>query len=64
LRGARGMDEAQDVRLLGDDAAVVVSLSGFAHGDKPADVRRATWTLSRRDGAWSVDAYANCPTAN
>jgi uncharacterized protein (TIGR02246 family) len=68
LRGTRGLDEVEDVRLLGDDAAVVVSRSGFcAEGEAQplADrQRRATWVLSRRGMVWSVDAYANCPIAN
>jgi uncharacterized protein (TIGR02246 family) len=68
LRGSSGMDEPESVRLLGDDAAVVISRGGFLlEGDSrpPAGrVRRATWVLSRRDGGWSVDAYANIPIAN
>jgi uncharacterized protein (TIGR02246 family) len=60
LNGTRGIDEVQDLRLLGDDAAVVVSRSGFA----PGRINNATWVLSRRDGVWAVDAYANCPIPN
>jgi hypothetical protein len=24
-------------------------------------LRRATWVLSQRDGAWLIDAYTTCP---
>jgi len=63
LRGTSGLDEPESVRLLGDGAAVVLSLSGF-HGPGAAAgrVRRATWVLSRHGEEWLVDAYANCPT--
>jgi uncharacterized protein (TIGR02246 family) len=68
LGGTRGLDEVESVRPLGDDAAVAISLSGFlldGETKPPADrLRRATWVLSRHEGAWSVDAYANCPTTN
>jgi uncharacterized protein (TIGR02246 family) len=68
LGGSRGMDQPESVRLLGDDAAVVISLSGFvlAGETRPAADRRrrAVWTLSRRDGGWLVDAYANVPVTN
>jgi uncharacterized protein (TIGR02246 family) len=68
LGGSRGLDEPESVRLLGDDAAVVISLSGFLLGGEtrpPADrLRRAVWVLSRSDGGWLVDAYANGPVTN
>jgi uncharacterized protein (TIGR02246 family) len=64
FRGSRGLDEPESVRLLGDDAAVVISLSGFSVAGGGSNSRRAAWMLSRRDGSWSVDAYANCPIAN
>jgi uncharacterized protein (TIGR02246 family) len=68
LRATRGTDEPESVRLLGDDAGVVVSLSGFvlpAETAPTADrARRATWVLSRRSDVWKVEAYANCPTTN
>ena len=68
FRGTRGLDEPESVRLLGDDAALVISLSGFllAGETRPADDRRrrAVWTLSRYDGGWQVDAYANAPVTN
>ena len=68
LRGTRGLDEPESVRLLGDDAAVVISRSGFLLDGETrpsADhTRRAAWVLSRYDGAWSVAAYANQSTAN
>jgi uncharacterized protein (TIGR02246 family) len=64
LRGTRGGDEQESVRVLGD-AAVVVSRSGYAlpgeDGPAPERLRRATWTLARHDGRWFVEAYHNCP---
>jgi uncharacterized protein (TIGR02246 family) len=68
LHATSGMDELESVRLLGDDAAVAVSLSGFLLPGETAPAadrrRRATWVLSRLSGAWKVEAYANCPTMN
>jgi uncharacterized protein (TIGR02246 family) len=59
LRGTSGMDELESVRLLGPDAAVAISRSGFT---PPAGrLRWATWALVRQDGQWRVAAYANCP---
>jgi uncharacterized protein (TIGR02246 family) len=59
LKGTTGMDEVESIRLVGVDAAVAVSRSGFT---PPAGaVRRATWVLGRQDGDWQVVAYANCP---
>jgi uncharacterized protein (TIGR02246 family) len=59
LKGTSGMDEVESIRLIGPDAAVAISRSGFA---PPAgNVRRATWTLVRLDDGWRVAAYANCP---
>jgi uncharacterized protein (TIGR02246 family) len=65
LRGSFGVDRPENVRVLGDDAAVVVSLSGFQLPDEsevaPDRLRRATWVLAKEDGAWLVKAYHNCP---
>jgi uncharacterized protein (TIGR02246 family) len=64
LRGTRGSDEQDSVRLVGD-CAVVVSRSGYVlpgqDAPAPERVRRATWTLSRHEGRWLVEAYHNCP---
>jgi uncharacterized protein (TIGR02246 family) len=63
LRGTRGTDEQQSVRVIGD-AAVVVSRSGFLlPGEETVAaerLRRATWTLTRHDDRWLVAAYHNC----
>jgi uncharacterized protein (TIGR02246 family) len=61
LRGSTGLDEPESVRVLGADAAVVVSRSGFRLPGAEGRVRRATWVLSRHDESWLVDAYANSP---
>lgn len=62
LKGSRGLDEPQDVRVKGD-TAIVVSRAGIlfpGESELPADRERvATWVLTRGDGAWSVAAYSN-----
>lgn len=67
LQGSRGIEEPQSIRFLGDDAAVIVSEAGILMAGEttlPAGrLRRATWTLARRDGAWRIAAYHNCPAA-
>ena len=64
-RGTTSRNDAESIRLLGSDAAVVVGLSGImAPGERtvaPEFQRRATWVLSRQDGTWLVDAYHNSP---
>ncbi|MEV1328125.1 SgcJ/EcaC family oxidoreductase [Micromonospora costi] len=64
LKGSRALDEPVDIRVLGD-TAVVVSTAGIllaGETEVPAERRRhATWTLHRRDGVWSIAAYANAP---
>jgi uncharacterized protein (TIGR02246 family) len=64
LRGTRGSDEQDSVRVVGD-CAVVVSRSGYLQPGEsapaPERARRATWTLSRHDDRWLVEAYHNCP---
>lgn len=62
LRGSRAIDEPESVRISGD-TAVVVSRAGILFAGQrelSADaLRRATWTLTRHDGWWLVEAYAN-----
>ncbi|ETK30545.1 SgcJ/EcaC family oxidoreductase [Microbispora sp. ATCC PTA-5024] len=64
LKGSRGIDEPEDVRVMGD-TAVVVSRAGILMAGEtalPADRERlATWVLARRDGEWRIAAYANAP---
>jgi uncharacterized protein (TIGR02246 family) len=64
LKGSRGLDEPQSIRILGD-TAIVVSKAGIllAGEDQLAGDRErfATWVLSKQDGNWLVAAYANCP---
>ncbi|GAA0386759.1 SgcJ/EcaC family oxidoreductase [Microbispora corallina] len=64
LKGSRGIDEPEDVRVIGD-TAVVVSRAGILMAGEtalPADRERlATWVLVRRDGEWRIAAYANAP---
>lgn len=54
-----------DLRFLGDDAAVVVTVGGvLAAGETElADERaiRATWVIARHEGEWKLAAYQNSP---
>jgi uncharacterized protein (TIGR02246 family) len=65
LKGSRAIDEPQNVRLLGEDAAVVISEGGILMAGEsvlPAERRvRATWVVEKRGGQWLVAAYHNCP---
>ena len=67
LKGTRGIDEPEVLRI-GGDTAVVVSRAGFlAVGENRLPVdreRRATWTLRRTAVGWEVAAYASTATAN
>jgi uncharacterized protein (TIGR02246 family) len=64
FKGSRGVDEPQDIRILGD-TAIVVSRSGVlmaGEQDVPADrVRLGTWVLARQDDRWQVAAFSNSP---
>ncbi|TDD87945.1 SgcJ/EcaC family oxidoreductase [Actinomadura darangshiensis] len=64
LKGSRGIDEPQDIRVDGDTAVIVSKAGIIMAGEEelPSDRERiATWVLSRRDGRWLVSAYANAP---
>ena len=65
LKGSRGVDDVQDVRILGDDTAIVVGRGGIVLADEqsvPAERERfATWVLARQGGRWRIAAYANTP---
>jgi uncharacterized protein (TIGR02246 family) len=64
LKGSKGIDRQESIRILGDDAAIVVSLSGYQLPDE-AEVstdrlRRGTWVLAKENGEWLVKSYHNC----
>lgn len=65
LKGTRSSDEVLDVRLLNDDAALVISRTGvLIPGENEAPPERtayATWVLAKRDGKWLLAAYCNSP---
>lgn len=65
LKGTQVIYEVQSLRLLGDDAAVVVSRDGvLMAGETHAPTERwvmATWVLTKQEGKWLVAAYHNCP---
>jgi uncharacterized protein (TIGR02246 family) len=65
LKGSRGVDEPQDIRIVGGDTAIVVSRAGVVPAGEPglpADrAVLATWVLSKQDGRWLIAAYTNTP---
>jgi uncharacterized protein (TIGR02246 family) len=65
LKDTRGLDEPQDIRLIGKDTAIVVSKNAvLAAGEQeaPPDRERiGTWVLARQDGRWLVAAFTNSP---
>jgi uncharacterized protein (TIGR02246 family) len=65
LKGSRGIDEPQDIRILGADTAIVVSRAGIImSGEHEVPAERevlATWVLCRQHGEWLIAAYANAP---
>ena len=64
LRGSRAIDEPTSIRFIGNETAIVVSEAGILMAGEttvPAErLHRATWTLTKDDGAWKVAAYPNC----
>ena len=64
MRGSRCVDEPRSVRIIGGDAAVVISGSGVvARGEAEISAeqkRLATWVLSKHGGRWFIDSYHNC----
>jgi uncharacterized protein (TIGR02246 family) len=66
LKGTRSSDKVLDVRLLNEDAAVVISETGILlPGESEAPPERtsyATWVLAKRDAKWLLAAYSNCPS--
>jgi uncharacterized protein (TIGR02246 family) len=65
LKGTRPLDVPENVRLLGDDTAIVVSVGGILQSGEtelPDDrKRRSTWVLSKHTGTWLIAAYHNSP---
>jgi uncharacterized protein (TIGR02246 family) len=64
LRGSRGIDEPQDVRVLGDTAIVVSRAGILMAGEQDLPPERAvlaTWVFARRTGRWMIAAYTNTP---
>ena len=65
LKGSRAIDDPQDIRIVGANTAIVVSISGIimaGEQDLPTERERfATWVLSKQDGRWLIAAYANAP---
>ncbi|GAA4549722.1 SgcJ/EcaC family oxidoreductase [Amycolatopsis samaneae] len=64
-KGTRVYGEPIDVKFLGADSAVVVTLGGvLGKGETEiAEERkvRALWVLAKNDGEWQLAAYQNTP---
>jgi len=64
LKGSRGVDDPQDIRVIGDTAIVVSSAGIVPAGENSIPAGReviATWVLTRQGGRWKVAAYCNTP---
>lgn len=64
LKGSRGVDEPQDIRIIGDTAIVVSRAGIILAGEQSLPPERevhATWVLVKQDGRWAIAAYANAP---
>jgi uncharacterized protein (TIGR02246 family) len=65
LKGSSTHNKRISLRLVGRDAAIVVSESGilFAGETEVPDTRKvnATWVFEKRDGKWLIAAYHNSP---
>jgi uncharacterized protein (TIGR02246 family) len=67
LQGSRVINHPQDIRLLTDETAIVVSEDGILFPGQDvvpsAALVRATWVLAKREGSWYVAAYHNSPAS-
>lgn len=65
LKGSEAVHEVQSIRFVAPGAAVVISRGAVvpAGATEPAAETRTldTWVLSKQSGAWSVEAFHNCP---
>jgi uncharacterized protein (TIGR02246 family) len=64
-KGTRVHGDPVDLRFLGEDAAVVVTVGGvLAPGETEVSRERAVraiWVLAKQDGEWLIAAYQNTP---
>jgi uncharacterized protein (TIGR02246 family) len=64
LKGSTVTNESKSVRVVGEDAAIVISDAGIlmpGETDVPAQrMVRATWVLTRQHGTWLIAAFHNC----
>ena len=64
-KGTRVTGQPLDLRFLGRDAALVITLGGvLAPGESEVSGERAiraTWVVVKQDGEWKLAAYQNSP---
>jgi uncharacterized protein (TIGR02246 family) len=64
LKGTTSTEDAQRIRFVAPDVAIVNTLGGFilpgGQAVLPSLQRQATWVLSRAGSGWLVESYHNC----
>jgi uncharacterized protein (TIGR02246 family) len=65
MKGSEAFYEIDEVRLLGPDAAYVISRQSVRHDGEPAPSpasrSRTTWVLSRSGDGWQVEGFHSLP---
>lgn len=63
FKGSKAFNEPEDIRFISDNVAVAISWNAILLGGRtelpPEEKRRATWTLSKHNGEWLVEAFQN-----
>ncbi|WP_043617745.1 SgcJ/EcaC family oxidoreductase [Nonomuraea candida] len=64
-KGSRVFGEPISAKILGPEAAVLVTKGGVLVGEEtevaPERAVRATWVLAKQEGRWYITAYQNTP---
>ncbi|MEE4543385.1 SgcJ/EcaC family oxidoreductase [Streptomyces sp. V4-01] len=64
-RGSRLVEEPEDIRLISDDVAVVVTQGGVVRSGEtaalPENRYRAMWMIVKRDGDWRLFTHQTSP---
>lgn len=65
LKGSKAVHDVQTIRFIGDDMAIVISKGAVVPAERtePDEDSRSleTWVLTKRTGAWRIQAFHNCP---